>query len=106
MSVLERSELEASPLADLHAIADQLGLDGFRRLRKSDLIDAILDDASQGGGAGDGSRDRGDADDHDGGSDGPQTDREADERGDQQADREGDESERAGVAEPRRRRTA
>jgi transcription termination factor Rho len=42
MSVLERSELEASPLADLHAIADQLGLDGFRRLRKADLIDAIL----------------------------------------------------------------
>ena len=31
MSVLERSELEASPLADLHAIADQLGIDGFRR---------------------------------------------------------------------------
>ncbi|HEX3909586.1 MAG TPA: Rho termination factor N-terminal domain-containing protein [Solirubrobacteraceae bacterium] len=43
-SVLERSELEASPLADLHAIADQLGLDGFRRLRKADLIDRILGD--------------------------------------------------------------
>src|SRR5690349_21896953 len=42
MAVLERSDLEASPLADLHAIADQLGLDGFRRLRKDDLIDAIL----------------------------------------------------------------
>ena len=42
MAVLERSELQASPLADLHAIADQLGLDGFRRLRKEDLIDAIL----------------------------------------------------------------
>jgi len=42
MAVLERSELEASPLADLHAIADQLGLDSFRRLRKADLIDAIL----------------------------------------------------------------
>jgi transcription termination factor Rho len=42
MAVLERSELEASPLADLHAIADQLGLDGFRRLRKAALIDAIL----------------------------------------------------------------
>jgi transcription termination factor Rho len=41
-SVLDRSELEASPLADLHAIADQLGLDGFRRLRKADLIDTIL----------------------------------------------------------------
>ena len=42
MAVLERSELEASPLADLHAIADQIGLDGFRRLRKAELVDAIL----------------------------------------------------------------
>jgi transcription termination factor Rho len=47
MSVLERSELEASPLADLHAIADQLGLDGFRRLRKDQLIDAILGESGQ-----------------------------------------------------------
>jgi transcription termination factor Rho len=47
MSVLDRSALEASPLADLHAIASELGLDGFRRLRKADLIDAIL--ARQGG---------------------------------------------------------
>ncbi len=52
MSVLERSELEASPLADLHAIADQLGLDGFRRLRKGDLIDAILGEPGAGGGNG------------------------------------------------------
>src|SRR5271170_3619 len=42
MAVLERSELEASPLADLHTIANQLGIDGFRRLRKADLVDAIL----------------------------------------------------------------
>jgi transcription termination factor Rho len=42
MPVLERSELEASPLADLHAIADQLGIEGFRRMRKDALIDAIL----------------------------------------------------------------
>ena len=47
MSVLERSELEASPLADLHAIADQLGVDGFRRLRKPELIDAILGEAGE-----------------------------------------------------------
>ncbi len=46
MAVLERSELEASPLADLHTIADQIGLDGFRRLRKADLIDAILGEES------------------------------------------------------------
>jgi transcription termination factor Rho len=43
MAVMERSELEASPLADLHAIADQVGLDGFRRLRKAELIDTILE---------------------------------------------------------------
>jgi transcription termination factor Rho len=46
MAVLERPELEASPLADLHAIANQIGLDGFRRLRKADLIDAILGEKS------------------------------------------------------------
>jgi transcription termination factor Rho len=45
MSALDRSELEASPLADLHAIASQIGLEGFRRLRKADLIDAILGEA-------------------------------------------------------------
>jgi transcription termination factor Rho len=42
MAVLERSELEASSLSDLHAIADQLGLESFRRLRKAELIEAIL----------------------------------------------------------------
>ena len=50
MAVLERSELQASPLADLHAIADQLGLEGFRRLRKADLIDAILGEKEDEGG--------------------------------------------------------
>ncbi|HXC46415.1 MAG TPA: Rho termination factor N-terminal domain-containing protein [Solirubrobacteraceae bacterium] len=50
MTVLDRSELQASPLADLHLIADQVGLEGFRRLRKADLIDAILGEQ----GAGDG----------------------------------------------------
>jgi transcription termination factor Rho len=55
MTVLERSELDASPLADLHAIADQIGLDGFRRLRKADLIDAILERAGAGAGGGSGS---------------------------------------------------
>ena len=41
-SVLDRSELEQSPLADLHLLANELGVDGFRRLRKPDLVDAIL----------------------------------------------------------------
>ena len=49
MSVLDRSALVDSPLADLHAIASELSLDGFRRLRRAELIDAILD--KQGGGA-------------------------------------------------------
>jgi transcription termination factor Rho len=47
MPVLSRSALESSPLADLHTIASELGLDGFRRLRKADLIERIV--AHQGG---------------------------------------------------------
>src|SRR3954469_8509663 len=41
-SVLDRAELEQSPLADLHLLANELGVDGFRRLRRDDLIDAIV----------------------------------------------------------------
>ena len=47
MSVLSREALEESPLSDLHLIASELGLDSFRRLRKADLIDRIVE--SQGG---------------------------------------------------------
>ncbi len=43
MAVLDPESLSESPLADLHVIAAELGLDGFRRLRKADLIDAILE---------------------------------------------------------------
>jgi len=60
MAVLERSELEASPLADLHTIANEVGLDGFRRLRKADLVDAILGESGKAG---------------DSGSEGPEQDR-------------------------------
>ena len=42
MSVLDRSELEQSHLADLHAIASELGIEGYRRLGRDKLIDAIL----------------------------------------------------------------
>jgi transcription termination factor Rho len=67
MAVLERADLEASPLADLHAIADQLGLDGFRRLRKADLVDAILGEEPSDRGGDDGEDDEArDADDGDG----------------------------------------
>lgn len=48
MSVLQRKELEDSPLADLHAIASELGIDGYRAKRRQDLVAAILD--VQGGG--------------------------------------------------------
>ncbi len=41
-SVLDRSGLEQSPLADLHVLATELGVENFRRLRKGELIDAIL----------------------------------------------------------------
>lgn len=52
MSILTSEALEGSPLADLHAIASEIGIDGFRRLRKADLVAAILD--RQGGEAADG----------------------------------------------------
>lgn len=42
MSVLDRASLEASTLADLHAIASELSLDGYRRLRKAALVDALI----------------------------------------------------------------
>jgi transcription termination factor Rho len=45
MAVLDRKELEASPLSDLHAIASELGIEGYRLLRREKLIDAILGDS-------------------------------------------------------------
>ena len=42
MPVLDRSELDASPLADLHAIANELGVDGYRLLPREQLVNAIL----------------------------------------------------------------
>ena len=47
MTVLQQSELEKSPLADLHAIASELGVEGFRGLRRDDLVGAIV--RAQGG---------------------------------------------------------
>jgi transcription termination factor Rho len=42
MSIINAEDLEASPLADLHALASTLGIDGFRGLRKPPLVEAIL----------------------------------------------------------------
>jgi len=58
LAILDRAELERSPLADLHAIASELGIEGFRALRRDDLIDALLkqsggDAGANGGGNGD-----------------------------------------------------
>jgi transcription termination factor Rho len=50
MSVLDRAALEDSPLADLHTIASELSIDGYRRLRRPALIDAILDKQDGGDG--------------------------------------------------------
>jgi transcription termination factor Rho len=53
MTVLHRDALEASPLADLHAIASELSIDGYRRLRKADLVERILQQQGDGGAADD-----------------------------------------------------
>jgi transcription termination factor Rho len=50
VTVLQRSELEKSPLADLHAIASELGIEGYRGLRRDDLVGAIV--GAQGGDGG------------------------------------------------------
>jgi transcription termination factor Rho len=42
MSVLNRKELADSPLADLHQIASELGVEGYRAMRRDQLIAAIL----------------------------------------------------------------
>ena len=40
--VLDAKALEDSPLADLYLLANELGIDGYRRLRKADLVAAII----------------------------------------------------------------
>src|SRR5437588_6871150 len=42
MPILARDELEQSHISDLHAIASELGIEGYRRLRRPELIDAIV----------------------------------------------------------------
>lgn len=50
MGELEREQLLARHLADLHSIANKLGIERFRLLRKVDLVNAILDRRSLGKG--------------------------------------------------------
>ena len=56
MSVLNRKELADSPLADLHQIAAELGVEGYRAMRKDDLIAAILGESGASGADGDRAR--------------------------------------------------
>ena len=46
---IERADLEGKVLPELQQIAEGLGLEGHQRLRKSDLIDAIVAKASTDG---------------------------------------------------------
>ena len=51
MAVLNRDELERSPLADLHAIASELGVEDFRRMRREELVAAIVEQVGDGSGS-------------------------------------------------------
>src|SRR3954452_14516318 len=75
MSALPREALEESPLADLHVLAAELGIDGYRRLRKADLIDRIV--GAQGGDVG-GAEDG--VTDEDAGTDAPESDADVEDR--------------------------
>jgi transcription termination factor Rho len=67
LAILDRAELERSPLADLHTIASELGVEGYRTLRRDELIDALLKEGGgetggAGGGGGNGRSPGGDGD--------------------------------------------
>ena len=53
---LERSMLDGKDREELHAIAGAMGVKGITRLRKADLVDAILAAAAGQGGGGNGSK--------------------------------------------------
>ena len=59
--VLERSMLDGKDREQLHAIAGAMGIKGVTRLRKADLVDAILAAAGSGNGAGNGAASNGKA---------------------------------------------
>src|SRR3954449_4261461 len=53
---LERSMLDGKDREELHAIAGAMGVKGITRLRKADLVDAILAAAAGQGGGGNGAK--------------------------------------------------
>lgn len=61
MTVLTRDVLEQSTLADLHALAGELAVDGFRKLRREALIDTIFERRGGGAAAGAGGSDDGES---------------------------------------------
>ncbi|MGH2546025.1 MAG: Rho termination factor N-terminal domain-containing protein, partial [Actinomycetota bacterium] len=46
MSTTDKSVLEQKVLPELQQIASSLGVQGYQRLKKADLIDAIIDRAN------------------------------------------------------------
>jgi transcription termination factor Rho len=52
--MLDRSILEGKVISELQTIAESLGLEGHQRMRKGELIQAIVDRASRDGASGDG----------------------------------------------------
>src|SRR3954462_8704998 len=56
---LERSMLDGKDREELHAIAGAMGVKGITRLRKADLVDAILAAAAGQGGGGNGAKAKG-----------------------------------------------
>lgn len=49
VAVLQRSQLEQSPLADLHALATEVGVEGFRRMRREELIEKLSGESGTSG---------------------------------------------------------
>ncbi len=58
---MTRSELESKPLADLHALAAEQGIERYRMLSKAELIDQLADGGSGGESAPPGPGPRGDS---------------------------------------------
>ena len=95
MSVMSREALESSTLSDLHTIAAELDIDGYRRMRKGELIAAILGEEYSGEEPDDRGEDAGDDD----GGDRDERPRRSRRRGRQDGRREAEESSVEGTVE-------
>ena len=43
---MDRSDLEGKVLSELHEVAAEAGIEGYRSLRKEELVDQIIDSAA------------------------------------------------------------